>query len=114
MSRAGEARLWLAQRISAGILGVAVVVHLGTIIYAAHVGFSAAAIISRLHDNLLFATFYFVFVAAAAVHAPIGLRAVIAEMTAWRGRSLNVAAVAFALLLFALGAHAVLLLTAGV
>ena len=40
------------------------------------------------------------------MHAPIGLRNVLREWTAWRGRSLDVALALLALLLLALGVRA--------
>ena len=43
-----ETRLWLAQRISAMVLGIAVIVHLGTIIYAVPVGICSKRIRSEI------------------------------------------------------------------
>jgi fumarate reductase subunit C len=83
--------LWAAQRISALVLAVCVVVHLVTAIYAIRSGLSAAEILSRTRGSIGWALFYGVFVAAVAVHAPIGLRNVISELTSWRGRSLHAA-----------------------
>jgi fumarate reductase subunit C len=82
--------LWMAQRISAAVLAVCVIVHLVTVIYAVRNGLSAAEILGRTQGNAGWAAFYFVFVAAIAVHAPIGLRSVLAESFDWRGRSLDV------------------------
>jgi fumarate reductase subunit C len=76
-----EARLWLAQRVSAMVLGITVVVHLSTIILAVRGGLSAAEIVDRVAGNIGWTVFYTVFVLAIAVHAPIGLRAVLNEMT---------------------------------
>jgi fumarate reductase subunit C len=45
-------------------------------------------------------------VVAASIHAPIGLRNILREWANWRGRSLDVAMVAFSLLLLALGLRA--------
>ena len=45
--------------------------------------------------------FYLAFAAAVAVHAPIGLRAIAAEWTGWRGRSLDLATLAAGVALFA-------------
>jgi fumarate reductase subunit C len=84
-----------------------------SIVYAVHVGLSASAILDRLHGNVGWAAFYLLFVAAAAVHAPIGMRTILAEMTPWRGRTLDGAAVLFAVLLLVLGARAVLSLSGG-
>jgi fumarate reductase subunit C len=83
--------LWAAQRASAAVLAVCVLVHLVTIIYAVRNGLSAAEILGRTSGSTTWATFYAIFVAAVAVHAPIGLRNVLAETFAWRGRSLDVA-----------------------
>ena len=100
-------RLFLAQRATAFVLALAVAVHLATILYAVRGGLTAADILGRTHGNMWFATFYGVFVVAVAIHAPIGLRNVLREWTAWRGRSLDVALGLFALLLLVLGFRAV-------
>jgi fumarate reductase subunit C len=73
--------LWLAQRASAAVLALAVVVHLVTIVYATRGGLSAAEILDRVQGNAAWLAFYAVFVLAAAIHAPIGLRAVLREST---------------------------------
>ena len=65
-----ETRLWLAQRISAMVLGIAVIVHLGTIIYAVRGGLSAAEIIARVGGQTGLTVFYGIFVAAVAVYLP--------------------------------------------
>jgi fumarate reductase subunit C len=100
------AALFMAQRLSAAVLAFAVAVHLATIIYAARAGMTAADVLARTHANRAFLILYLVFVVAVAIHAPIGLRNVLREWTAWRGRSLDVALAAFALLLLALGLRA--------
>jgi fumarate reductase subunit C len=100
--------LFLAQRISAGVLAFAVAVHLVTIIYAVRTGLAAEQILDRTRENVWFLAFYLTFVLAIAVHAPIGLRNIITEWTTWRGRSLDIALAAFALLLLVLGVRAAL------
>jgi fumarate reductase subunit C len=84
-----QIRLWVAQRLSAGVLAVCVVIHLITIFYAMRSGLSAAEILGRTRGNFVFAVFYFVFVVSAAVHAPIGLMRIAQEWFSWRGRLLN-------------------------
>jgi fumarate reductase subunit C len=103
-----ETRLWLAQRASAAVLALCVVVHLVTLIYAVRGGLSAAEILGRTRGSAGWMAFYLLFVAAVAIHAPIGVRTVLREMTPWRGRSLDVAAALFGLLLAALGVRAAL------
>jgi succinate dehydrogenase subunit C len=100
------AALFLAQRLSAAVLALAVAIHLATIIYAARAGMTAADVLGRTHGNKTFLVVYLVFVVAVAVHAPIGLRNVLREWTAWRGRSLDVALAVFALALLVLGLRA--------
>lgn len=73
--------MWLAQRASAMVLALAVVVHLATIIGAVQGGLSAAEIVSRLQGHGGWLAFYLCFVIAAAVHAPLGLRNVLREWT---------------------------------
>ncbi len=81
--------LWGAQRISAMVLALCVIVHLVTMIYAVRSGLSAAEILGRTQGSAGWFAFYTLFVAAVAVHAPIGLRTIISEMLNWRGRGLD-------------------------
>lgn len=81
--------LWGAQRASAAVLALCVLVHLATLIYAVRGGLSATEILGRTSGNLAWTAFYAVFVAAVAIHAPIGLRTVLAETLGWRGRSVD-------------------------
>lgn len=112
MSARGEARLWLAQRASAAVLAVAVLVHLGTIIFAVRGGLSAAEIITRVQGNGAWLAFYLIFVAAIAIHAPIGLRTVLTELTPLRGRTLDTLMLLAAVALAVFGARAAIALYA--
>jgi fumarate reductase subunit C len=105
--------LWTAQRASAAVLAVCLVVHLVTIIYAVRNGLSAAEILGRTRGNMAWAAFYAVFVLAIAVHAPIGLRNVLAETFGWRGRGLDVAVLAVAMTLVMWGGRAVFAVLSG-
>ena len=105
--------LWAAQRASAAILAVCVLVHLATIIYAVRSGLTAAEILGRTSGSIGWTAFYALFVAAVAVHAPIGLRNVLAETLGWRGRSLEVAMLAVGVALAAFGWRAVYAVVAG-
>lgn len=108
MNTRAQVLLWTAQRISAAVLAVCVVVHLVTIIYAVRNGLTAAEILGRTRDSLAWAGFYSLFVAAVAVHAPIGLRNILAETFDWRGRGLDVAMIVVAMTLVMWGGRAVL------
>jgi fumarate reductase subunit C len=107
MNTRSQVLLWAAQRASAAVLAVCVMVHLITIIYAVRNGLSAAEVLGRTQGSVAWATFYALFVAAVAVHAPIGLRSVLAETFNWRGAGLEVAVVAVGLALALWGFRAV-------
>jgi fumarate reductase subunit C len=102
-----ETLLWAAQRGSAVVLAVCVTVHLATMILAVRGGLSAAEILGRLRAGTAWLAFYLVFVAAVAVHAPIGLRAIIGETLGWRGRALDSAMLLFGVLLALAGGRAI-------
>jgi fumarate reductase subunit C len=104
----GETLLWVAQRASAAVLALCVVVHLATIIYAVQGGLSAAEILGRTRGNVAWFAFYSLFVLAVSVHAPIGLRSVFIEWLRWRGRSRDVVLLVFAAALAWMGMRAVL------
>lgn len=92
MSPRSQVLLWGAQRISAMVLALCVVVHLVTMIYAVRSGLSAAEILGRTQGSVMWFAFYTLFVFAVAVHAPIGLRTIISETFNWRGRRLDLLA----------------------
>jgi fumarate reductase subunit C len=104
---AREARLWLAQRLSAMVLALCVVVHLATMIVVVRQGLSAEAILGRTRGSVAWAAFYALFVIAVSVHAPIGLRAVLGEWARWRGFSADLACALVAAALLLLGLRAV-------
>ena len=79
-----ESLLWLAQRASAGVLALCVVVHLVTMIIAVRGGLTAAEILGRTRGSFAWAAFYVVFVLAVAIHAPIGVRTIVADMRGLR------------------------------
>ena len=105
--RMSEATLFALQRLSAKLLAPLVIVHLALILYAVHGGLSAAEILDRTRGSIFWGGFYGLFVVAVAVHAPIGVRNVVREWTRWRGRSLDAASLALAIVLLALGLRAV-------
>ena len=100
--------LFLAQRISAMVLALAVAVHLATILYAIRGGLTAADVLARTHHSIGFFLFYAIFVVAVAFHAPIGLRNIVREWTPWRGPLLDVVLAVFAVALLVLGMRAVI------
>ena len=107
MSVPRETGLWLAQRATAVVLAICVVVHLATIIYAVRGGLDAAEVLARTRGNYAWAAFYTVFVLAAAVHGAIGLRAVFAEWLRFRGPAADWTMTVIALVLTITGLRAV-------
>jgi fumarate reductase subunit C len=102
-----ERALFVVQRLTAVLLAALVLVHLATILYASNGGLSAGEILDRTRGSLGWAVFYAVFMIAAALHAPIGIRNVLNEWTPLSRRAADVIAVAFLLLLLAAGARAI-------
>lgn len=100
--------LWMLQRASAMVLGVAVLVHLASIIVAVRGGLTAAEIIARVGGSGAWAAFYGVFVVACAIHAPIGLRTVLDEMTPLPKLSVDALAALFGVAVLVMGMSAVL------
>jgi fumarate reductase subunit C len=103
-----QALLWIAQRASAAVLALCVIVHLVTIVYAVRGGLSGAEILARTRGNAGWLAFYSLFVLAVTVHAPIGMRAVLGEWLGWHGRSRDVMLLLFAMVLAWMGMRAVL------
>lgn len=106
-----DLQAYIAQRVSAMVLAPLVLVHLGVVVLAVQGGLSADEILARTQGSVVWGLFYGLFVLAAAVHASIGLRAVVSETVQWRGRSLDLASLALGLLLLGLGLRAVAAVT---
>ena len=104
--------LYVLQRASALVLAPLVIAHIALIVYATRDGLSAAEILARTQGSVGWAVFYGLFVLAAAVHAPIGLRNVIREATPWDGRGLDLAMALLFVALLGLGARAVVAVVA--
>ena len=101
-----ETYLWLAQRISALILAICVTVHIATMIIAVQGGLSADEIITRIGGNKMWLSFYLVFVISVAVHAPIGLKSILREMTQIPTKRIDVLSFIFAIMICVLGIRA--------
>ena len=108
MSVRHETALWVAQRATAVVLAVCVLVHLVTIVYAVRGGLSAGEILDRTRGSLGWGLFYGVFVIAAAVHGAIGLRAIAAEWLGFRGEAAEVATTIVGLVLTVMGLRGVI------
>jgi fumarate reductase subunit C len=106
-----DVRLYLAPRLSAMVMVPLVFVHLGTMIYAIQGGLSAEEILGRTQGSVFWLLFYGVFVAAAALHAAIGLRVIFNEWFGLRGLPLGILVWGVFGLFFYLGVRAVTAVT---
>ena len=100
-------RLYVWQRLTAALMAPLVLVHIAVIFYATRQGMTAADILARTRGSVIWASFYGVFVVAAAVHAAIGVRNVLTEWSPFDGRRAGLFAIAFGTLLLLLGLRAV-------
>jgi fumarate reductase subunit C len=100
-------RLYLWQRATAAVMVPLVLLHIAVIFYATRKGMTAADILSRTQGSIVWATYYGLFVAAASIHASIGVRNVLTEWSPLTDRRAGLLAVTFGLLLAVLGARAV-------
>jgi succinate dehydrogenase subunit C len=100
-------RLYLWQRATAALMVPLVLVHIAVIFYATRKGMTAADILSRTHNSIVWASYYGLFVAAVSIHASIGVRNVLTEWSSLHDRRAGQLAIVFGLLLAALGARAV-------
>ncbi len=82
--RAMTVRLYVWQRLTAALMVPLIVLHVAIIFYATRKGLTAADILSRTRGSLFWGSLYGAFVAAAAIHAGIGVRTVLTEWSAAR------------------------------
>ena len=100
-------RLYVWQRATAALMAPLVLVHIAVIFYATRKGMTAADILSRTHGSIVWASYYGLFVAAASIHASIGVHNVLTEWSSLHDRRADLFAIVFGLLLAALGTRAV-------
>jgi fumarate reductase subunit C len=99
-------KLWAVQRITAAFLGLAVIVHLVTIMLAVRGGLTAAEILARTRGADLWFAFYVVFALCAGLHGAIGLRNIAGEWLGLRGRGVDALWLGIGLLTAAFGMRA--------
>lgn len=100
---AQQARAWYLQRISAMVLALCVIVHIGIIMYAVRGGLSGSEILARTRGSLAFGLFYSVFVLACAAHVPVGLANIAQEWLGWTAGRSRMLSLSAGLLILAMG-----------
>jgi fumarate reductase subunit C len=103
-------RLYVWQRATAALMVPLVLIHIAVIFYATRQQMTAADILSRTHDSAVWASYYSLFVAAASIHASIGVRNVLTEWSPLDDRTAGWCAMLFGIVLVLLGFHAVIAL----
>jgi len=107
MSPKQESLIWIAQRGSAMVLIIGLIVHLGAIIAAVQGGISAAEISGRMNGHTGWFVFYLCFLVAVSIHAPIGLRSILIEVTSLPNRSVGLISLLLAVMILAPGLRAI-------
>jgi fumarate reductase subunit C len=100
-------RLYVWQRGTAALMAVLVPIHIAVIFYASRQQMTAADILSRTHGSMTWASYYSLFVAAASIHASIGVRNILTEWSPLDDRAAGWSAIVFGIILALLGFHAV-------
>lgn len=103
-------RLYVWQRATAALMVPFVVVHIAVIFYATRQQMTAADILSRTHGSAIWASFYGAFVAAASIHASIGVRNILTEWSPLGERAAGWCATLLGIVMALLGFHAVIAL----
>lgn len=104
-------RYYMAQRLSAMVMVPLVLGHLAVMTYAIQGGLSSAEILSRTQGSIAWLLFYGTFVLAVSIHAAIGLRVIVHEVTGLRGRGLEAFTWGTGIVLLLMGGRAVLAVT---
>ena len=102
-----DIRLYMLQRITALIMAPLTLGHIAVMIYAIQGGLSAAEILGRTQGSFWWMLFYGSFVIAVAIHAPIGLRTIMREVTSLSLPIINAVVIFMALFLCVAGSRAI-------
>ncbi len=100
-------RLYLWQRLTAVLMLPLILIHLAVIFYATSKGLKAADILARTRGSIAWASFYGVFVTAAAIHSVIGIRNILIEWSSLSKRGAGLLAIGLGITLLILGVRAV-------
>lgn len=106
-----DLRLYMLQRITALMMAPLTLGHIAVMVYAVQGGLSAEEILGRTQGSVFWFLFYGSFVLAVAIHAAIGLRVIVHEMTGLTGQALSGFTWATGLVLLAMGTQALIAVT---
>ena len=99
--------VFVIQRVTGALLALLLIIHLITIMYAVQGEISVSEIIGRVRGNIAWIIFYGVFIVTVVVHATIGLRNILTEMTSLNRRLIDLTVTLYAAFTLVLGAEAI-------
>ena len=94
---------YILQRLTGVMLAAFLFIHLITIIFAVKGGLSVAEIVDRVRGNIGWIAFYGIFILTVVIHATIGLRNIISELTSIDERTIGLISSAYAIIALILG-----------
>lgn len=100
-------RFYLWQRLTAALMLPLILIHLAVIFFATGKGLNAADILARTRGSVAWASFYGVFVTAAAIHSMIGIRNILIEWSSLSKKHAGLLAIGLGVALLILGFRAV-------
>lgn len=106
-----DVRLYMLQRITALIMAPLTIGHIAVMIYAIQGGLSTGEILGRTQGSIFWFLFYGSFVGAVSIHAAIGCRVIVHEMTGLKDMPLRALTWGVGLLLLVMGMQAVMAVT---
>ena len=95
--------VYFLQRLTGVLLAAFLVIHLITIIFAVKGGLSVAEIAGRVRGNTGWIAFYGIFILTVVVHATIGLRNIISELSDFGERTIAMISSTYAMITLILG-----------
>lgn len=98
---------FVTQRITGALLALLLLVHLITIMVAVQGELSVSAIVGRVRGDIIWIMFYGIFILVAVIHAMIGLRNILAEMSNLNRHLIDGTVTLYALTTLVLGFEAI-------
>lgn len=99
--------VFVTQRVTGALLALLLLIHLITIMYAVQGDLSVSEIVARVRGNTAWIIFYGFFIITVVVHAMIGLRNILTEMSSLNRRVIDLTVTTYAAITLLLGVEAI-------
>ncbi len=99
--------VFVTQRVTGALLALLLLIHLITIMFAVQGDLSVSEIVARVRGNVAWITFYGLFIIIVVMHAMIGLRNILTEMSNLNRRVIDLAVITYAAVTLILGVEAI-------